>query len=169
MSFSEIYFRSPEPEDLELLYLWENDQEIWKVSQTHAPYSKNTLSQFISSPQDIYVNKQLRLMICLEKTNEIIGCVDWFDYDIRNNRSGIGILISREFRGKGLGRKSLKKALEYAKNHLLLHQIYCDIPEYNTTSIKLFESLGFSLSGTKRHWLKEPKGYVDVRFYQLIF
>ena len=38
-----IQLRALEPSDLEVLYQWENDINIWKVSQTLAPFSKHVL------------------------------------------------------------------------------------------------------------------------------
>lgn len=53
-----IKLRAPEPSDLELLYTWENNMEIWKVSNTHTPYSKYVLKKYIeSSHLDIWESK----------------------------------------------------------------------------------------------------------------
>jgi diamine N-acetyltransferase len=35
-----IYLRALEPNDLEFVYLIENDQSIWPVSNTHTSYSR---------------------------------------------------------------------------------------------------------------------------------
>ena len=59
-----IRLRALEPEDVNILYKWENDTEIWKVSNTVAPFSKHMLRQFIENQQrDIYETRQLRLII----------------------------------------------------------------------------------------------------------
>ena len=44
-----IKLRAMEPEDIEILYRWENDTDIWKVSNTIAPFSKYVLRQFIEN------------------------------------------------------------------------------------------------------------------------
>ena len=50
-----IILRAVEPEDLELLYRWENDSSIWIAGNTRAPYSRYQLKNYIShSPTDIY-------------------------------------------------------------------------------------------------------------------
>ena len=59
-----IKLRAMEPEDIEILYRWENDTDIWKVSNTIAPFSKYVLRQFIENQsRDIYETRQLRLII----------------------------------------------------------------------------------------------------------
>jgi len=53
-----ITLRAIEPEDIELLYSWENDPEIWEVSHTLVPYSKYILALYIkNSDKDIYETK----------------------------------------------------------------------------------------------------------------
>ena len=42
-----IRLRAPEPEDLELLYKWENDTSLWLAGNTRAPYSRFQLKQYI--------------------------------------------------------------------------------------------------------------------------
>src|SRR5436190_23039483 len=106
-----IQLRAMEPEDIELLYKWENDDSVWSVSGTVTPFSKFTLEKFIETAHDdIYTTKQLRLMIDLVDKSEdnedenvrCIGCIDLFDFDPHNHRAGIGVLIAdRADRGNG--------------------------------------------------------------------
>ena len=42
-----ITLRALEPADVDLLYKWENDTSIWKVSNTLVPFSKHILEQYI--------------------------------------------------------------------------------------------------------------------------
>jgi len=45
MKYGEIILRALEPEDLELLYEWENDMANWLISNTLAPFSRFTLKR----------------------------------------------------------------------------------------------------------------------------
>ena len=66
-----IQLRALEPSDLKLLYKWENDSSVWSVSGTLMPFSKFVLEEFVNQAhQDIYTNKQLRLMIDLRYLDE---------------------------------------------------------------------------------------------------
>jgi diamine N-acetyltransferase len=40
MKYKEIRLRALEPEDLELLYDWENNESNWTISNTISPFSK---------------------------------------------------------------------------------------------------------------------------------
>jgi diamine N-acetyltransferase len=45
MKYREIRLRALEPEDLEVLYEWENNDSNWIISNTLSPFSKYTLKQ----------------------------------------------------------------------------------------------------------------------------
>ena len=69
-----IRLRALEPEDLELLYRWENNPELLEsLGNTMSPYSRYILKEYIrESHRDIFDLKQLRLMIELRSTGG--GC-----------------------------------------------------------------------------------------------
>jgi diamine N-acetyltransferase len=166
-----IYLRAIESSDVDLLYNIENDISIWKISQTITPFSKEILQLYLdSSHQDIYTTKQLRLMICLKQTNEAVGTIDLFDFDPMHLRGGIGILIFKNFRKKGLAYESIELVKNYVRNILMLHQIFCNISASNADSILLFEKSGFEKFGIKKQWNKiSAYCFEDEYLYQLIF
>ena len=79
-----IKLRALEPEDAELLYIWENDTDVWQAGETLIPFSRHTLLQYVANASpDIFEAKQLRLMID-SKEKEIpvtIGTIDLFDFN----------------------------------------------------------------------------------------
>ncbi len=90
-----ISLRAPELEDLDLLFIWENEPSIWQVSGTLTPFSRYILKQYLEhAGKDIYEVKQLRLMIQLKSNHRPVGAVDLFDFDPHHHRAGIGILIA---------------------------------------------------------------------------
>jgi diamine N-acetyltransferase len=164
-----IFLRALEPSDVELLYQWENDPEIWQISQTLTPYSKFTLKQFVDSAQeDIFSAKQVRLMINILHTIQTVGILDIFDIDYINSRAGIGILIDKKHRNQDIGAEAVELALTYLFNTLHLHQVYCNVVHHNVVSLKLFEKCGFTVVGVKKDWRKMQTGYEDVIMLQRI-
>ena len=147
-----VLLRAVEPADTERLYLWENDMQLWHLSNTTAPFSKYLMEQYVmNAQQDIYAAKQLRLMVDTNDEEGLtVGCIDLFDFDPANRRAGIGILISEEARGKGYGKEALELMIEYAFNTLNLHQLFCNILENNEQSIAMFKKAGFTEVGLKR-------------------
>lgn len=165
-----IYLRALEPEDLEFVYAIENNESIWNVSNTQTPYSRFLIRQYLENAhQDIYEAKQLRLAICMNDTFEAVGLIDLFDFDSKNNRAGVGIVISSESnRNSGIGSEAIQLIINYAFNQLQLHQLYANIGSKNEISIFLFTKFGFQKIGIKKDWNKINNSYEDEILYQLI-
>jgi diamine N-acetyltransferase len=166
-----ISLRAPEPEDLDILYIWENNTGIWKISGTLVPFSKFILKQYLDhADKDIFETRQLRLMIQLTTTRRPVGAIDLFDFDPHHHRAGVGILIADSSdRRKGYAREALETLMNYCHRVLHLHQLYCNIASDNKESLGLFESAGFKPVGEKKEWLFNGKGYTDEWLYQHIF
>lgn len=161
-----IRLRAPEPEDLELLYRWENDSRFWIAGNTRVPYSRFQLKQYIANMSfDIYETKQLRLMMVDKKTNQAVGTVDLFDFDIHHSRIALGLFVAPEFQGKGYASQSLKLIEDYVFNFLKVNQLYVQIAETNLSSRKLFEER-YELNGFLKNWIKTPDGFDNILTYQ---
>jgi diamine N-acetyltransferase len=170
MKYKEIRLRAIEPEDLELLYEWENDNSYWAISNTVSPFSRYTLKRYIeNSHKTIFETGQLRLMIEHVEDKITIGTIDVFEFDPFHKRAGIGILIANEsYRRKGYATMSLTCLINYCFKTLQLHQLYCNILSNNLISIDLFKKHGFVQIGVKKDWILVEEGYVDVNMFQLI-
>lgn len=170
LKYESITLRAVEPEDLELLYLWENDDSLWNHSNTLVPYSKFTLKRYIAnSHKSLYETGQLRLMIDLTTSKRTIGTIDLFDFDHFHSRAGVGILIAVDSdRHKGYASQAMVCLINYAFTTLRLHQLWCNILETNTDSIRLFEKQGFSVCGKRSEWVKKEEKYLSEYQLQLI-
>jgi diamine N-acetyltransferase len=170
MKYEKINLRALEPEDLALLYEWENNNSYWIISNTLTPFSKYTLKRYLkNSHKNIYETGQLRIMIDLIDEKKTIGTLDLFDFDPFHNRAGLGILIADEAeRRKGYASMALKCLINYCFTTLQLHQLYCNILANNCESMDLFQKLGFVRIGIKKDWIKIADGYLDEYMFQLI-
>lgn len=170
MRYKNIKLRALEPEDLELLYEWENDQSYWSVSNTIAPFSRYILKRYLeNSDKNIYETGELRLMIDHIDDKKTIGTIDIFEFDPFHQRAGIGILIADEaYRGKGLASMALKCLMDYCFKTLQLHQLFCNILSSNNESMELFTQNGFEKSGIKKDWVRTETGYLDEYMFQKI-
>ncbi len=169
LEFGKIRFRALEPEDIDILFEWENDAEIWEISNTYEPYSKYILAKYIKDSQrDIYESKQVRMII--ETTEgKPVGAIDLFDFDPFHFRAGVGILIHDEKDRKlGYATDALQLLCAYATNYLRLHQLYANIGEDNLASIHLFKSNDFVLVGTKKDWRRTQEGWKSELMFQKI-
>ena len=163
------YLRALEPEDLDFIYDIENDESVWEVSNTITPYSRFLIQEYLDNAhKDIFEVKQLRLVIC-DNSDRTVGLIDLFDFDPHHKRAGVGVLIYDESsRAKGFGKAALQMIIDYSFKQLNLHQLFCNISEENTSSIKLFEQFNFQCIGTKKDWICINNIYKDEYLYQLI-
>lgn len=158
-----VYLRALEPEDLELLYRWENNAELWSVGNTLAPYSRFLLKEYIAeSHRDLFDLKQLRLIVELRSTGAAVGMVDLFDFDPQHRRAGTGVLLDPLYQGVGLATEALELLAEYAFSFLKLHQLYAHVPAKNEPSKALFARCGFAASGVLSDWISTSEGFSDV-------
>lgn len=163
-----IQIRALEPEDLEHLYKWENNMDLWDVSDTLTPFSHFVLKKYIENTDlDIYTTKQLRLMITHAETQEPLGLIDLYDFDPYNLRAGLGIMIhNTEHRKKGYATSAIKLMLDYCFETLGLNQVYSSVPSCNTASLQLFDAVGFTRTGYRKEWLKRGNEWEDVIYFQ---
>ncbi len=173
LSGSNLCLRAVEPSDVDLLLNWENDISVWKVSNTITPYSRFEIEEYVlNAKRDIFSARQLRLMVSLPKednTSDTIGTIDLFEFDPVHLRAGVGIMIAKEFRGKGYAAEALKILVHYASDGLHLNQLFCNISSDNLVSIHLFETIGFIRCGKKKQWINAGEEWLDEYMYQLIF
>ena len=136
-----IVLRSLQKKDLNFLADIENNQENWEFGSERKIFTKDELLFYIKNAKiDIQVAKQYRFAI--ELSGDVIGFVDIFDYN--NNSAGIGIIIVKEYRGRGFAKESLNLITDYAFTKLKLNYLYARIKRSNLLSINLFSSCGFA-------------------------
>ena len=59
-----IYLRSVEEDDATTLFMWENNPENWKVSNTEVPFSMTAIHELIEQQSNIRNSGQARFIIC---------------------------------------------------------------------------------------------------------
>ena len=163
--------RALEPQDIDVVYGWENDTDLWRLSGTMAPFSRHSLMRFIDEQQyDIYASRQQRLIIeaNIEGSATAVGAIDLFDFDPQNRRAGVGIVVSTEYRQSGYAKDALRTLATYVKDVLHLHQLWCSIGADNNASINLFRSVGFVECGRRHEWILTTNGAIDEILMQKI-
>lgn len=161
--------RALEPDDLDEMYRWENDMQIWRVSGTTAPFSRHMLMRLIDEQRfDIYATRQQRLVIETTDTPQPVmaGAVDLFEFDPQNLRAGVGIVIAPELRQRGYGLDALRALERYCRETLHMHQLWCGVTADNEASLRLFAAAGYEECGCRRDWILTPDGWRDEILFQ---
>lgn len=157
-----VILRAMEPEDLDMMYDIENDQDIWSVSNTNMPYSRFALHEYIASATgDIYTDKQVRLIIT-NPNHDFIGIIDLCNFSPQHRRAEVGIVIRNRFRGLGYGHAALTELMNYSHAVLHIHQLIALVSVDNLYCVRLFERAGFQHDVELRDWLFDGDKYHNV-------
>lgn len=163
-----LYLRSIElNKDEDALYRWENDSASWLSSGTMNPLSAEFIKQYILlSNTSIIDQAGLNLIIDLNDGTSI-GYIQIHSYDPISRRTSLGIYIAPNFRAKGYAREVLELTHTYLHKRLNCQMIYVGILSNNEASLRLFESLAYTHSGTLTNWQWCDGQFIDLRYYQL--
>ena len=168
LSSDHITLRPLEPGDVDMILAWENDTATWLTSSTMAPYSRRMIEDYINSYRaDIYGERQLCLMITLNRGMKPAGLIDLYDYDPANRRAMVGIYVDTAMRVNHVGHDALELLAAYARHHVGMHQLAALIAGDNAASQALFRSAGYSESARLRDWFVRRDGYSDGLIYRL--
>ena len=161
-----IRLRAVEPEDLDLMYLVENDTRLWPVGSATVPFSAYSLREFLSTTRnDIYQDGQLRLAI--QGTDGILkGFIDLQNFQPRHLRAEVGIVILPEWQRRGLATEALALLCDYARQHLSLRQLYAIVAEDNAPAQALFRRAGFQPLALLPDWLRQGDSFGSATLFQ---
>ena len=163
-----VMLRTPEPEDLELMYAMENDTALWSAGDTLLPYSRYTLRAYLEqSRQDLYAERQARFVIALPG-GKAAGMIDLAAYDPLNSRAEVCIGLLGKYRGQGIASEALRLLCEYSFKRLHVHQLYAYVGCENADSCNLFAKQGFVEVAVLKEWLRCENGFSDVVLMQKI-
>ncbi len=166
-----VTLRAIEPEDLDLLYQIENDQQLWHVGATNVPYSRYTLHDYIAtSSDDIYADRQVRLIIEIatphsqgeNADHETVGICDIVRFEPQHLRAEAGIVIMKPYRLQGYALAALQQLAQYALRILHLHQLYAVVATDNDAALQLFRKAGFCHEIQLKDWLFDGHNYADA-------
>ena len=158
-----VRLRAMEPEDINLLYEVENDPDVWEAGDYGSPYSRHALTQYIiSSQNDIFADKQLRLIIERKEDLAPLGIIDITNFSALHLRGEVGIVIRGEYRNKGYASNALELLCDYAFSYLRINQLYARFLADNKPCAKLFKGRGFEYCGLLKAWVQTTYGEKDV-------
>lgn len=166
-----VTLRAPEPEDLDLLYRWENDPKQWHNSLTPPLTSRFQLQRYIEGfSGDIAVDGSLRLVIEPETVGSKgvpAGTIDVCDFNRRGRSAFVSIYIDERRRGEGYGYAALSLLCDTYCEALCISNLGALIASDNTASQQLFSRAGFRKCGILPSWLGPEKDLLI--YYRSLF
>lgn len=160
------YLRAVEPEDLDLMYVVENDAAISRYSSTTVPLSCFALKQYIeNSSGDLYADAQVRLTIVDPQNGSACGFLDITDLSAKHRRAQVGIALLPEVQGRGVATGALREAEHYARQQGLF-QLYAIVAVDNYNGRLLFDGAGYDATAVLQEWLLMDGEYMDAIVFQ---
>lgn len=101
-------------------------------------------------------------------SNNVIGMIFLIDIDGWARSARIQVVLGKDFRGRGYSRDIMPRVMTYGfapePAGLGMHRIWVAIPEQNTRSVSVYQSLGFVPSGRSRDalWNASQNRYQDL-------
>ena len=155
------YTRKPELKDIEQIYQYRNDKEVYK---TLGGFSNGMSRENVKSWIEFQVqNKNDIVWVIAEKETDIcIGHLGLYDIDHRVGKAEIGIAIAKEFWGKGIGTKAYECILSYGFKQLRLNRLETYNLALNSKIIKIKEKINFKTEGILRDFQFRDGQFEDV-------
>jgi diamine N-acetyltransferase len=117
---------------------------------------------------DMFADRQLRLIICELTHNRPIGIIDITDFEPMHGRAEVGISVLREERGKGYAADALDLLSDYVFTFLHFKQLNAHILVDNVDSLHLLHHAGFVDCGLLKEWWRIGDKYYDVVLLQKV-
>lgn len=108
-------------------------------------------------------------------TDNVIGMVFLIDIDGWARSARIQVVLGKDYRGRGYSRDMMPRVMTYGfapePSGLGMHRIWVAVPEKNTRSLSVYQSLGFVKTGSSRDalWDAENGRYQDLIVLDTLF
>lgn len=156
-----IALRLPCPDDLDILYRWDNDPDAANTLDADPP-SRHQLWQFLQDvPATPRRDGQMRLIICADGVPA--GTIDVCDYSARHSHAFVSIYIAPAHRHRNIGRCALLQAMDICRDSHKIHVLAAYIAASNIPSLHLFAACGFRQSGILHGWLRQGRDHSQIR------
>ena len=141
---------------------WANDQ-IGEIERFADPEARGTMAwTMLADPDNITES--------IDQANTIIGMIFLVDIDSWAKSARIQVILGHDYRGRGYSRDAMPRVLIYGfapEEGLGLHRIWVSVPEKNTRSRTVYQSLGVVPEGVSRDalWDSENNKYQDSNVF----
>jgi len=156
-----VILEEVDPENLEWLRQQRNDPEMRQYFREWKDISKDQQEWWYKdrgnnmNPNHVYFQIMQRTSAGADGQGNTIlgkhlaGCCGLHYVDWRIRSAEFGVFLSKETRGKGLGKEALFLLFDYGFREMNLHKIWCEVYD-NNTSVNLYRKLGFRDDGVLR-------------------
>ena len=145
-----------DPEDIEWMRNQRNDPSMRRYFREWKDISKEKQKEWYSekgnnlNPNHVYFKIEHNPTMGSAYTGgTLVGCCGLHYVDWRLRSAEFGVFLSKESRGKGIGKKALELLFDFGFKEMNLHKIWAEVYD-NNSSIELYRKLGFVDEGVLR-------------------
>lgn len=165
-----VTLRSLELDDIPEIMQHFNDLEIRQFLNRIIPVSAEEEKEWIRNTWK-HRREGIEYVFAIElrKPKKIIGACALNRVNSIHQNAELGIAIyNKQYWGKGLGTEAIHLLLDFGFNKLNLHRIYLMVSENNHRAKRVYEKVGFQITGRRRHAFQRFNKYYDWYFMDLL-
>ncbi|WP_335869470.1 GNAT family N-acetyltransferase [Bacillus sp. 2205SS5-2] len=121
--------------------------------------------------QGLLENEKNTLLVA-EVNGEVVGWVVFISQDRKRtaHTGSFGIMISKKYRGIGVGKRLLTALLDWAEKNPLIEKVSLGVFSTNDRAISMYRKMGFTEEGRKiKEFKMKENVYVDdILMYKLV-
>ena len=142
-----------------MLQTWANDPEIqYMLGGWHFPTNMNDQQKWFSS---LSCNSNNQRFMIINEANLPIGMANLININFKDGNAEHGLLLDKQYQGKGYGSDVVHAIMLYAFNELRLNRLETTIISINEPSLNLFKKCGWKKEGTLRDWYYRKGAFID--------
>ena len=158
-----VRLRGTRDDDLHLLSNWLMDPAIKATQSTFVlPPSEATARAEVA---EWCANKGTDAGFSIETLDDqprLIGSIGLFGAGVKDRCGTIGILLARQFVGRGYGTDAVRVIVSYGFRELDLHRIQLNVYSFNDRAIAAYRKAGFVEEGRRREAIRHDGAWYDV-------
>lgn len=157
-----VTLRPRSEEDSELLFEIAADLSTWEERNpsTPAPLSRGAFEARLARADADAAAKSVRFVIDVDGV--AVGSVSLFEFDELARHAEVGIALTAEARGKGIGTAALSQIVEFAFVRCNLRRVHLQVIASNLGAIRAYEKSGFMIEGRQRQHAWVRGEYEDI-------
>lgn len=147
-----IRLRAVERTDLDTLYLWWNDPDLWNlIGSRQRLTGQEEVVAWFESELDKTSPQEGRTFAIDDDEGHLVGTTWYGSYEAGDRQSTVGLYIGSEaMRGQGLGSDALRTLVGYLFGELGLHKVRLFVEAENAPALACYRRLGFVEEGRFR-------------------
>lgn len=148
------------PQDAEWLKKWLLDPGVWEAfPMSNEMEVDDAVRRWVSF-------SRIRSSLTVEMDGHPVGLSSLYIQTYKRilHQTEFGIIVDKDYRGRGVGAFLMESILKLAKHHFNIELIHLQVYE-NNPAIRLYSRFGFKEFGRQTHWLKDDDGKYSARIF----